>query len=57
MKIVQFLRPPPPCPSTSKILPPLERPISKEPPPTPLFSNDNQSIKRKNNPRMTSIVA
>ena len=40
-----------PCPSTSKILPPLDlgRPISNK----PHFPNDNQSIKRKHNPRMT----
>ena len=54
-KIVQFSRlpQPPPCPSTSKILPPpgLGRPISNK----PLPPNDNQSIKRKHNPMMTII--
>ena len=55
MKIDQFLRP-----STShvhlclKFFHPLDfgRPISNEPPHTPI---DNQSIKRKHNPRMTII--
>ena len=59
MKTVQVSRPSPsphpPCPSTSKILPP----------PWPWMSNfkrstsssqiDNQSVKRKHNPRMTII--
>ena len=48
MKIVQLLRPPPPCPSTSKILPPLERPISKEPPPPlPSFQMITNQLKEK----------
>ena len=59
MKIVQFSRPPPPptCPSTYKILP-LSwpgRPISSNPRSSPPPPNDNQSMKRKHNPRMTSI--
>ena len=53
MKIFQISRPPTPYPSTSKILPPLDlrRTISNEPP----LPNDNQSVKRKHDPRMTII--
>ena len=53
MKIVQFSNPPTPCPSTSEILPPLDlgRSNSNEPP----SPNDNQSVKRKPDPRMTII--
>ena len=55
MKIVQFSRPPTPLvqlrPKFFHLLD-LGRPISNEPPPSP---NDNQSVKRKHNPRMTII--
>ena len=52
MKTVQFSRGSIPCPSTSEILPlDLGGSISNE----PLIPNDNQSIKRKHNPRMTII--
>ena len=52
MKIVQFSRPFGPCP---KFFHPLDlgRPISNEP---LLFSpDDNQSIKRRHNPKMTIV--
>ena len=52
MKTVQFSRGSIPCPSTSEILPlDLGGSISNE----PLIPNDNQSVKRKHNPRMTII--
>ena len=57
MKIVQFSRPPTPHvhlrPKFFHILE-LGRPISNEPPSLcPPSPNDNQSVKRKHNPRMT----
>ena len=55
MKIVQFSRPPTPLVHVRpKFLNPFdfERPISSELPP-PNSPNDNQSIKRKHNRRMT----
>ena len=54
MKIVHFSRPPTPLVhQRPKFFHPLDlgRPISTE----PLSPNDNQSIKRKHNPRMTII--
>ena len=55
MKIVQFSRPLSPfvylLPKIFCVLD-LERPILNEPPSSP---NDNQSVKRKHNPRMTII--
>ena len=54
MKIVQFSRPLHPLVHLRpKFFHPLdlERPVSNEPP----SPNDNQSIKRKDNPRMTTI--
>ena len=53
MKIVQFSRPPPLVQLRPKFFHPLDpgRPISNEPP----SPNDNQSIKRKYNPRMSII--
>ena len=59
MKIVQFSRPPTPHvhlrPKFFHILE-LGRPISNEPPSLcPPSPNDNQSVKRKHNPRMTVI--
>ena len=54
MKIFQISRPPPPpVHLRPKLFHPLDlgRPISNE---TPL-PNDNQSVKRKHNPRMTII--
>ena len=52
MRAVQCLRPSTPLPSTSKILYPfnLERHILTNVSPSP---NDNQSVKRKHNSRMT----
>ena len=62
MKIVQFSRPPtlPPCPPTSNTLPPswpLTSNFKRTPPPLSfsLVPNDNQSIKRNHNPRMTFL--
>ena len=57
MKIVQFSRPPPPLSSfvqNSSTPLDLGRPISNEPP-SPYSPNDNQSIKRKHNLRMSII--
>ena len=61
IKIIQFSRPPPPCPSTSKIHPPpwpctsnFKRTPPPLPPPYPLQYR-LQSVKRKHNPRMTII--
>ena len=57
IKFVQFSRPHNPlayvCLKFFHLLD-LGRPISNEPPPS-LSPNDNQSIKRKHNPRMTVI--
>ena len=56
MKIVQFSRPPTPLSQLRpKFFHPLDlgRPISNEPPPP--SPNDNQSVKRKHNPRMSII--
>ena len=56
MKIVQFSRPPPPLVHLRpKFFHPLDvgRPISNETP--PVSPNENQSIKRKHNTRMTII--
>ena len=54
MKITQCSRPPPhtPCLATSKILPPSWSWMSNFEQTLP---NDNQSIKRKHNPRMTIV--
>ena len=57
MKIVQFSRPPTPLVQLHlKFTHPLDlgRSILNEPPPPP-SPNDNQSIKRKHDPRMTII--
>ena len=57
MKIVQFSRPPTPLVQPRpKFLHSLDlgRPISNEPPPS---ANNNQSIKRKHNPRMTIMLS
>ena len=57
MKIVQFSRPPTYLVHLRpKFFHPLGigRPISSEPPPSP---NDNQSVKRKHNPRMKIILS
>ena len=61
MKIAQLSRPPTPpqlpCPFTSSILPPHWPYTSnfKWTPTLPPFQKDNQSIKRKQNPRMTTL--
>ena len=73
-KLSNFQDPPPPCPTTSKILPPVPLtldiqfqanhpsppppPLPPLPPPPPLppSPNDNQSIKRKHNPRWLLYV-
>ena len=57
MKIFQFSRPFTP-PGQNSVLPRLTFDVqfqTNPPPPTPSSSNDNQSIKRKHNPRMTVI--
>ena len=53
MKIVQFSRPPTPVHLRPKFIHPLDlgRPISNKPP----TLNDKQSVKRKHDPKMTSI--
>ena len=60
MKIVQFSRPPPPLVQLrAKFFHPLDlaRPISNEPtPPPPSCPNDNQSVKRKHNPRIGCLL-
>ena len=63
MKIIQFSRSPTPLVHLSpKLYHPLQhgRPVSinsytSPPPPPPSYVNDNQSAKRKQNPRMTIV--
>ena len=56
MKIVEFSQPTTPCPSTSEILPPSWPWMSNfEWTPPPSSQNDNQSIKRKHDPRMNIV--
>ena len=59
MEIVQFSRPPTPLVQLRpNFFHPLDlgRPIPNDPPPPP-FPNDNQSIKRKHNPKMIIVLS